>query len=326
MAIEWDLYSARLNSNGTTERDRLLNGLQNNISSNTINSLSCKTVKIGTTSYKLIIDSTDNPNVKKYSDVFNILSSAGTIVEWNSNYWLVETRDVDNEVYSDGKLRLCNYELKFLNSDGQPTSKHCCVTAKSQSLDEKGTINHMVMGSAQYSIQLPFDAETALLDRRGSDGKNRRLLVDYGTNEPKAYEVTFADRVTYPGIITLSLTECQGSDKDNPSLMIADYYDNVLPVPTEKDCEITYIGDPILYFGQGFKKLTCVSEVVFTPIWSVLIVDDSLSSYILRDIADNYIKLKVTSELLIGKTITLTVSNEGSTLTDSIELEVRSIG
>mgnify|MGYP003506735024 CR=1 FL=1 len=46
LAIDWDLYTKRLNINGSTKRERDLNKLQNDIISKSVDSLSYKTVFI----------------------------------------------------------------------------------------------------------------------------------------------------------------------------------------------------------------------------------------------------------------------------------------
>jgi|GEM_PF-3535410 len=332
MSVNWDLYAQRVNINGENRREKLINNTKKILRKYSKKSYNCKSVIINNNPCDLLIDSTENPDVKKYSDIYDVIESAGTIIEWMNEHWIVDTIDSDSELYKKGKLLRCNYQLKFIDTNGRVTSRYCYIESIKRSIgvETAGRNVPMTMGNWVYSIKLPFDVDTALLDRTKSDGKNRRLLIDYGTNEPKAYEVTFADRITSPGIIIIYVNECQRSDKDNVELMVADYYTDIKPEASGNDCEISYIGSPTLVYGQGYKKFTAIfkdenGDIIsnIAPVWAFHDVDESYLDVVT---ADNYIKIKVLSDKLIGKSFTLSLSNEEGTKNTSIVLEVENIG
>jgi hypothetical protein len=265
--------------------------------------------------------------------------NTGNYVLYQDKYWLINSAVGNNQIYAKSTMILCNYDLKFLDSYGQPISRPCVIEITSTTSGTKttGTTNQMELGITQFYIKLPFDTQTTLLDRNYDDGKERRLLIDYGTSKPKAYKIELCDRVTYPGLINLTVTECQGSVNDNIELMIADYYDRVSPVPflqyASPTCEISYIDKPLLIVGQGYKKFTAIfkdehGEVTpnETPIWNIFIEDETLLPFLISEIDDNYIKIKATDDKLIGKTIKLELANADATLVCRVDLEVDFIG
>lgn len=339
MPINWNFYENRLNALGATKRDRDIASIKLNAVRSGIYSPSCKSVSIGNENCFLFIDSTETAGSKTYTDVFDVVHHAGTLVTWAGATWLVDSYDVDNEVYADGKLLLCNYELRFLDANGNPKSKMCYVenyTKYNTGTRTTGLTNKMELGSTQFFIKLPLDSDTQTLDRVYTDGKEQRILLDKDTLRPKAYQITLADRVSYPGIVALSVSECLESADDNTELMMADYYSRIntdtLPVITSDYCEITYSGEPVLKVGQGYKAFSAVfkdlSGVVqpgVTPVWSL----DSTSNLIQKVIIQydtGRILLKVTDSELIGFKFDLVLEDESSEISSSIEIEVTDIG
>ncbi len=95
MPTNWDSYENRLHLRGLTKRDREIASLKSNIEKVGIYSPSCKSVYIGNEKCFLFIDSTETTGVKKYTDVFNVIPNAGTLIHWAGADWLVDTYDVD---------------------------------------------------------------------------------------------------------------------------------------------------------------------------------------------------------------------------------------
>lgn len=331
MAVDWTLYTTRLNVDGVSDRERHINETKRRISQTIINSPSYK-------SNGLAILDTDDPYVKNFAALPGAVVLAGMIKNYGSSKYLVTAVDVDNEVNIRGKLEFCNYELKFLDSSGNPTSRWCCVenaTKYNSGVKTVGIDTKIEIGTNQFLVKLPYDSETALINRVYSDGNDRRLLLDYGAVTPCAYKITQVDRVSYPGIVCLTLTEDTRSSDDNVTLMIADYYSRVSPTPSEPTypaCEITYLYEPVLEVGKGFKKFRSVfydsegaTETVI-PVWNVNVSEPLLAEYILSESQDDYVLLKATSELLVGRQVTLTLTNQAETVTASLILEVSSLG
>ncbi len=236
-------------------------------------------------------------------------------------------------------MLLCNYELHFLDVSGKPKSKMCYVenyTKYNTGTKTTGSNNKMELGSTQFFIKLPLDSDTRILDRIYPDGKEQRILLDKDAVFPKAYQITLADRVSFPGIVALSVTECLDSTDDNLELMIADYYSRVdtstTTIPISNYCEIIYSGDPVLKVGQGYKSFSATfknsSGVVLpdiVPVWG-LESTNSLVDNVIIQYDSGKILLKVTDRDLIGFKFQLVLADESSVITSSIEIEVCDIG
>ena len=329
-----------MNYNGSTKRERDINDFKSNVQKIGVDSISCKKVNINGYLGYLFINSTEDPYTKTFQDMYDIVPSPGCLIYWANNYWLVDSMDSDDEVYADGKLKQCNYVLNFLNASGIAVSKNCYIenyTKYNAGVKTTGNQTQMELGVTQYFIKLPLDTDTQCLDRLYSDGSEQRIIIDKYTSSPKTYKITLADRVSYPGIIALTVSECQGSVDDNLELLIADYYSRVASdsqssTPSSGgSCIIIYSGDPILKYGQGYKTFAAKfldssgSEVTNTSLWELTMTNSALLTYVNTQFDGNDIKIKVTDDSLIGSTIKLKLSDTGSTVSSSIDIEVRSL-
>jgi hypothetical protein len=299
-----------------------------------VDSASCKDIKIDNVVQKLFILDTKDPYVKDCQDIFDVLYCAGTIVEYATAYWLVEKLSFDGEIFKTGILRQCNYNLKFLLSTHQPASRYCYASSSSSSTDKTGNPIQMEYPVGVLHITLPSDGETLLLDRTYTDtGKNQRLLVDFGTTTPKAYEIKSADRLT-AGIITLVVEECLSSKNDNVTLGIADYdrYVPIETVPTTANCQIIYNGTANIQTGKAAKKFTAkfldALGVVLpgvTPVWTLTMVNPALLDKVITVVAEDYITIKISDVSLIGEAIRLDLTDSTTSVSKYIMLGVESI-
>ena len=332
--MRWELYKKRIAVGGATRRDKNINSLKSDIDKYGIDLPSCKSVKINGESKKLFINSTTDPYKKTYNDVYGVIPIAGTLVEWEG-FWLVESRDLDDEVYSKGKISYCNYNLKFINNSGQVISRYCIIENKSND-DGIKTTGQITVGDGRLYIKLPFDSQTKYINRTYSDGQDRRLLVDFDTDEPSAYKVTHVDRVSIPGCIRLTLQEVARSENDNIEQMVADYnrVTNAEPTPSDEGlCLIQYSGKPMLSVGMGFKTFNAVfkdkdGNVLdgITPVWSLAVSDPTLSTSVVTEQSGDYIKIKATDSNLIGGSVRLNLTNPTATVSNYVVLEVVVIG
>lgn len=254
----------------------------------------------------------------------------GDVVDCYKKKWLVTKVDPNEQVYCSGKMQRCNYELKFIASNGKPVSRQCIVYNSSGSLEQN---NYLTLETGKLFIRLPLDSETLLLK------EERRLFVDYDTQTPTAYKIVDNNSVSENygedgGNIILTVKTCERNSEDNTDLMIANYNEDFVPTPPSPVadyCEINYSGEPELMAGLGFKKFTASfkdvggNALIATPVWTV-VVDGALTQYVKQDIADDYIRLKVTDVKAVGSTIILQLKDSGKTMSTEIELEVLPIG
>lgn len=325
MAVNWSGYESRINLNGNTQRERTIAKLKNDIIEGSVNSPSYKQAYINGVRTNVVINSTTDVYIKTFVALPDDDILAGTVIQIANKNWLATSADPDGEVYISGKLEYCNRTLNFLNAEGNVVSRPCVVMNATRYNAGIKQDNYMTVGTTQFLMKLPLDEDTIHIDRTYSDGKDRRVLLDIDTGEPMAYKVTHTDRLTYPGIVELTLVETERSEDDNLDLCIADYYSRVSPTPSTSEINITYSGLPVLEVGKGYKTFVYQSDISFNPIWSVVTPDEKYDQYVLTESSDDYIKIKVTSPVMIGMPITLQVKNADNTLSASLELKVKGI-
>ena len=329
----WDLYENRIEILGLTRRDRNVNKIKNDINIKISGSPSCQSVTYNAdedTSNLIILDVDNNPYEKKINALPDESFDLGDIVNWMSQYWLITKIDVDNTIQVSGYMQLCNYNLKFLDSDGVATSRYCIIGDSSGSVEEN---NFIRLGNGKYSIKLAFDSETKLFKDGG------RFLIDYNTTEPLAYKIIRVDSVvnnygTSGGMIILTVEQDgRNVSDDSVALMIANYYSKVSSAPTVHTanyCEISYVGNSTLKVGAEYKKYTAAFKTktgtlitpIPTPVWTL----SSNSQYISHSATSNYILIKITDISLLGNNITLSLKDSLNTMNTSLVLGVLPLG
>ena len=279
----------------------------------------------------------ENKSDKKIHVPMGSALTTGSYVIYNSETWLTISRvNIVGNAYKSAQIIKCNYNLKFLSSLLQPISRQCFVTRTRSGTDVNGNPVQIELGDGILSLTLPYDSETSLLDRTYPDGKNQRLLIDFGSTTPICYQIVNADRVTKPGLVTLDLEECQLSEDDNVELMIAGY-DRYEAIPSEVipaagKCEIVYSGDAVLSCGLASKKFSpkfynsLGVVITVTPVWDISMTDTSLESKVLVTLVGEDIYLQVTDVSMIGETVRLNLADDPATVSKYIMIGVVSSG
>lgn len=268
-------YKGRVNQRGNTERARTLYYEKEHLKSLAVNSLSCKSCIINGVEQSLVVDDGTLPYYKNIKSLPDEYFNAGDYVEWADSMWLIVSCDWDKEVYTYGKMQQCNYILKWQDTEANIIERWSVIMSASKYNNGEKYNNIIVVGSNQLMVYLPIDSETLKLRA------NKRLMVDFNTDQPKCYDVTRVDTVTMgyddvaeptyngTGCILLVLTETEfNPDVDNVELMICDYVNpNDVPQPTSPIL-ITYSGSPEIRIG-GRKTFNAVTEnnVIFTLIY-----------------------------------------------------------
>ena len=279
----------------------------------------------------------ENKSDKKIHVPMESVLTTGSYVIYNYETWLAISRvDIVDNAYKSAQIIKCNYNLHFLSSLLQPLSRHCLVTRTRSGTDVNGNPVQIELGDGILSLTLPYDSETSLLDRTYPDGGNQRLLVDFGSTTPRAYNVTDADRLSKIGCVILTLEECERSVNDSVQNMIADY-DRYEAIPSEVipetgKCTITFNGEPEIRVGLAAKKFigkfydSNGDLLEVTPVWNLVIPNTALLDKIITVIADDYITIKVTDRTLIGTPIRLELTDATESVSNFITLNIKSIG
>lgn len=237
----WDTYRSRLNAQGGDRRSAVLQRERRFLSTKMPASLSYHQAVIDGEQRSLAIINSDNLDRKTLCTLPGEDLPHGGLVEWMDNHWLIIERDANNELYTRGIMRQCNYLLRWIADDGNIVERWCIVEDGTKYLTGEYGDNEYVLtrGDTRISVILPKDKYTVRLNR-----SNRFLIDRYDSPNVLAYELTKPFKLggTYgdSGVVSFVMQECNTEDTDNFELHIANYYDyfprdtgNVVQTPVE---------------------------------------------------------------------------------------------
>lgn len=222
----WDVYRSRLNAQGGDRRGVALQRERQFLGRKIPNSLSYHHVTIDGAERDLAVIDSDNLDTKTLCSMPGEDLPHGGTVEWMGNHWLIVTRDANNEVYTKGTMRQCNYLLRWISDEGKIMEHWCIIEDGTKYLTGEYGDNDFILtrGDSRIAMIISKDKYTLSFNR-----ENRFLIDDYASPNVLAYRLTkpfklggsYDDR----GILTFVLQECNTEDTDNIELHIANYYD-----------------------------------------------------------------------------------------------------
>lgn len=233
----WDTYQSRLKACGSTRRGSILAREYRFLNSKLPDSLSYHSVTIDGRQQNLAVINSDNLDTKTLCSLPGEDIRHGGIVDWMNSKWIITMRDANNEIYTKGTMRQCNYLLKWISDDGDIIERWCIVEDGTKYLTgEYGDNNFILMrGDSRISLTLPKDEYTIRLNR-----DNRFLIDDYDSPNVLAYRLSkpfkLGGSYNGDGVLYFVLQECNTEDSDNLELHIANYYDHF---PLEKTSNIS---------------------------------------------------------------------------------------
>ena len=96
---------------------------------------------------------------------------AGMYVFFENRYWLVIGYPGNNGIYEKVTIVLCQYLLRWQNSDGNIVERWCnAVSASKYDVGENGNYT-ITLSSNTYTILIPGDSECLNLDRNDKNGR-----------------------------------------------------------------------------------------------------------------------------------------------------------
>lgn len=147
----------------------------------------------------------------------------GGLIYWSDSYWLITEINANNDLYTEGRMRQCNYYLRWIDQDGNIISRWCVVEDGTKYLIGEKNTEMMTIGDARIAITIGKDSDTDKLCRG-----MRFLVDDLSSANPLAYEITKSNKLynvyNGKGVFRFILSECNSTDNDNYELRIADYY------------------------------------------------------------------------------------------------------
>lgn len=314
----WDTYNSRVNINGVTQRERLINRCKDNLSRKLPDSGSYKPVKLNGIDYQLVINSSTKPYYKEFTSLPGQAILAGDYIEWANNTWLVYEADCDDEIYVDGKLYQCNYVQRWQNESGTIIERPSFVTRESNNGEDPNKT--IILGANEYFVYMPFDSETIKLRN------SKRVFMDYYSSDPYPYKLSLPDNISMKfgakGVVCYLFQQTERiPDKDKevelPSgekIWIADYISPTTP-PTPEPTTKTYVASisytqPEVAAGSKFgRNFTAVFKdadgnavTTLTPKWTI--TADFMDKITATEYP-SYIKIVIMDTSLIDKTFKL---------------------
>lgn len=241
---------------------------------------------------------------------------AGMYIFFENRYWLITGYPSNNKSYEKATVKLCQYKVKWQNSDGTIVERWVSTQSSSKYDDGLKDSNTMTLTSDSIMLLLPNDDESLTLD-------GKRIFIDKKNPPNKVYLVSRADSVLYDygedhGGMFCFITEKTelNESTDRPDLGICDY---ISPTAPEEDDETTILSGTITGTISGNKNL----KVGFSRTYTANLVDEDGNSVewsdefkwnIVGDIEvgltenGNQIELLVEDEDLIDETFVLVVN------------------
>lgn len=325
---DYTLYNTRINANGITQRDRLINNQKDMLSRKLHGNPALRDVELGTVLSKinrqLVVISTDKPNIKKIISLPDETFSVGQVVIFQNSNWIIDRADVDDEIYVDGQMTLAPNIIKFQDSNGTILSYPYFVETSLPSIDENKTIS---TSDTTKLIKLPFDQYTQ------NFYIDKRFMGDVFNGVPQVWKVKDLNCDKCRGLLIVSLIkDIEIKNSDNVELGICDYFEPspIPPTPITDYAEITYSGSALIKAGGSTKSFTAtfkdvdgnvLPDVIGT--WT-LEIPAEFEDYITNEIVGNLIKIRaVDVNGIIGITIGLKVAYED--IEKEIQLKVGSL-
>ena len=231
----WNTYRSRINARGITKRDSVLQRERAFLSAKLPTSLSYHQLTVNGAIRSMAVINSDNLNLKTLCTMPGEDLPHGGLVEWMGNHWLITERDANNELYTKGTMKQCNYLLRWIAEDDTVVERWCVIEDGTKYLTgEYGDNDFIVVrGDSRISLTLAKDEYSIQLNRN-----NRFLIDDYDSKNVLAYRLTkpfkLGGSYNGEGVLNFVLTECNTEDSDNIELHIANYYDHF---PKEKPDE-----------------------------------------------------------------------------------------
>lgn len=194
---------------------------------------------------------------------------AGMYVFFDNNYWLITGYPGSNKSYEKVTAKICQYQIKWQNSDGTIVERWANLQSSSKYDDGLKESNTMTLTSDSIMLLLPNDDESLTLD-------GKRIFIDKKTPPNKVYVVSRADSVLYDygedhGGMFCFITEKTelNESTDRPDLGVCDYISPT--TPSEEDDETTILSGTITGTISGNKNL----KVGFARTYTANLADEN---------------------------------------------------
>ena len=173
-----------------------------------------------------------------------------TLFDSESNtYWICTEVMCKSKLYYEGKLTRCNNFLKWQDDSGKIFEYPIFdINGTQYNSGTKGD-KVLTLASSQHIITIIADENTIVLDH------DKRFFHDRNTKSPTVFKLTQNDTTALnydKGLLHITVTEDEfNPDTDSIENWLCDYFKP--EIPTTKDIEITFNGEPIIRSGGSAK-------------------------------------------------------------------------
>ena len=247
----------------------------------------------------------------------------GSILSYDSDYWLCLSCFSYHNQYLKGLFQRCNYKLKWQNDNGEIIERWVVsqdASAYNSGIEGNKTLQY---GLDQIMIYIPCDTETVKIQR------DKRFMIDTNTDFPTPYKLTRIDTtsrvVNGVGYCIWLLTESQLDEQtDRIDLMLCDYI--TTPVKPEPLDIIQYSGKAEVRCGGVAKKFSANTTDEVT--WSLVLMEEQRGYITLTNTGNNQCSIKCTAnKSLIGTPFRLVATcSDGGQATGEQTLLITIVG
>jgi len=216
----WDTYQSRIGLHGDNRRRAQIIRQSRFLNSKMPSSLSYHTLLLDGVERQMAVINSDNFDQKTICTMPGEDLTHGEVD--NSGIFFL---NANNELYTKGIMKQCNYLLKWITEAGEIVERWCIVTDGTKYLTgEWGDNNFIItMGDSRISVIIARDRYTLQFNR-----EDRFLIDDYDSKNVLAYRLTkpfkLGGSFNGSGVLNLVMQECNTEDTDNFDLHIANYY------------------------------------------------------------------------------------------------------
>ena len=177
---------------------------------------------------------------------------AGMYIFFDGCYWIIDGYPSNNKSYEKATMKLCQYKLKWQNSNGDIVERWGNFTSASKYDDGEVAGQTIILSSDNLTVVLPDDEEVLYLG-------GKRVFIDKRPVPEKVYKLTRSDDVLYDfqghgGVLSFIADKTElDTTRDNQELGICDYISPT--APPENDDETTILSGTITGTISGNKNL-----------------------------------------------------------------------
>lgn len=245
---------------------------------------------------------------------------AGMYIFHENRFWLITGYPGTNGIYEQATMILCQYKLRWQNTDGDIIERWVNGTSASKyDVGENGN-SIITLSSNTFTLLLPDDSETLELD-------GKRVFIDKHKPPKKVYKVTRSDDILYDygadhgGVLSFIADKKElNLTTDNQELGICDYHSPADP-PTPDETTVSISGGTTLRCGRVKSWTINVpgTEGNESPVYNWNVVSDF---NVFQTISGKKIQLKVDDENCIDSSFLLQVTDMNDFVITETEITV----